>query len=72
MPRLSLDSIWQTTLPARCMAEIAAMWRNLAGILEEQSERKTCNPVLFRRAGETMSQLADAEESFFEAALEIS
>ena len=52
-------------LPA-AMREIAADWRALAAVLKEQSERETCDPILFARAGEKVGELADREQHFFE------
>ena len=57
-------------LPER-MTGIARQWRDFAAVLKEQSERETCSPELFRRAGEMMGGLADSEESFFRDALAI-
>ncbi len=51
------------------MDEIAAGWRDLAAVLKRQSERKTCDPELFREAGRMAGNLADSEERFFEGAL---
>lgn len=53
------------------MSAIAARWRELAGVLEEQSEAEVCRPELFSKAGMLMAELADAEESFFRAAREL-
>jgi hypothetical protein len=50
---------------SRAMAAIAARWRELAGVLQAQSERDVCDPSLFARAGAAMSAIADAEEAFF-------
>lgn len=47
------------------MHEIAGRWRELAGVLEEQSERDTCDPELFVRAGKLTARLANDEEAFF-------
>jgi len=51
------------------MDAIAAHWRDLAGVLKEQSERETCDPRLFIDAGHVAGGLADEEERFFRDAL---
>ncbi len=56
-------------LPAARMDAIAARWRDLAALLQEQSDRDTCDPALFARAGAVAAELADAEERFFSDAL---
>ena len=61
---LRVPALARVGLPAR-MYEIAAGWRALAAILEEQSERDSCAPELFVRSGEALAGLADAEEAFF-------
>ena len=48
---------------------IAARWRDVAGVLKEQSEREECDPDLFARAGMMVGELADLEEGFFRDAL---
>ena len=50
------------------MDEIAAGWRDVAALLEQQSERESCEPTLFEAAGRRVALLADAEEGFFEDA----
>ena len=52
-------------LPAARMDAIAARWCDLAAVLKEQSERRTCDPALFAQAGRITGELADAEEQFF-------
>ena len=61
---LRVPALARARLPAR-MHEIAAGWRALAEILEEQSERDRCAAELFERSGEALAGLADAEEAFF-------
>ncbi len=39
--------------------------RALAAVLEQQSERETCDPALFAEAGQRLHALADLEEAFF-------
>ena len=56
-------------LPADRMDAIAALWRDLAAPLKEQSEREQCEPVLFARAARIAEELGDAEERFFVDAL---
>ncbi|UCE85656.1 MAG: BtrH N-terminal domain-containing protein [Deltaproteobacteria bacterium] len=53
------------------MSEIAAGWRDLAAVLEEQSEREQCSAALFGRAGDLTTELADAEAGFFDALLKL-
>jgi len=53
------------------MHAIAAGWRDLAGTLEEQSDRDRCDPALFARAGEQTAALADREEAFFQRLREV-
>jgi len=48
------------------MDAIAAGWRDLAGVLKQQSELERCEPELFERAGEQLGELAGHEEGFFE------
>jgi hypothetical protein len=57
--------------PAGGMDAIAARWRDLAGLLKEQSERQDCDPDLFAGAGRIAGELADAEERFFSDALRV-
>jgi hypothetical protein len=57
-------------LPQR-MDSIASRWRDLAGVLKEQSERDDCAPALFEQGAALASELADHEESFFEQALDL-
>ena len=52
-------------LPAARMDAVAARWCDLAAVLKEQSERRTCDPALFAQAGRITGELADAEEQFF-------
>jgi hypothetical protein len=59
-----VPAIGSAGLPQR-MAALAARWRDLAAILKEQSERESCAPELFARAGVVMGELAAEEESFF-------
>jgi hypothetical protein len=54
---------------AERMHGIAARWRDFAGLLKQQSDRESCDPDLFVRAGHICGELADAEESFFSDAL---
>lgn len=49
------------------MQAVAAHWRELAATLKEQSERESCAPELFARAGEQVGELASEEESIFRA-----
>jgi hypothetical protein len=60
------------TLPAERMEAIASRWCDLAALLKEQSERATCDPALFEKAGDVAAELADAEERFFSDALAVS
>ncbi|MCP4005073.1 MAG: BtrH N-terminal domain-containing protein [bacterium] len=53
------------------MTAIAARWRDLATLLKEQSERESCEPALFTRAGEIAAELADAEHAFFTSLREV-
>ena len=57
-------------LPKR-MQDIAAGWRDLASVLKDQSERNSCDPALFTRAGGLTAVLADREEAFFEQQLSL-
>jgi len=54
------------------MHEIAGRWRDLSDVLKEQSERDTCDPALFSRAGTMAAKLADDEEAFFRRIREVS
>jgi hypothetical protein len=65
-----VPAIGTAGLPGR-MSAIAARWRELAAVLEEQSEGEVCRPELFSRAGAAMEELANAEESFFREAREL-
>ncbi len=62
-----VPALGEEGLPQR-MDAIAARWRELAALLEEQSERERCAPELFVRAGAAVGALADEEEAFFLAA----
>ena len=53
------------------MRVVAERWVDFARILEEQSERETCDPGLFEEAGRQMAGLADLEESIFRALLDL-
>ena len=53
------------------MDEAAARWCDLAALLKEQSERESCDPTLFGRAGEVAAELADREERLFAQALRL-
>jgi hypothetical protein len=55
--------------PAARMDEIAARWRAIARLLEQQSERDDCDPALFEEAGRQVSAVASEEERFFAEAL---
>jgi hypothetical protein len=57
-------------LPGK-MSAIAARWRELAGVLEEQSEGEFCRPELFSSARAVMLEIAEAEESFFREARDL-
>jgi hypothetical protein len=59
-----VPAIAAAALPER-MSSIAARWRDLATVLEEQSQRESCDPELFGEAGRITAELADREESFF-------
>ena len=63
-----VPQVARARLPER-MSEIAGSWRALAACLEDQSERETCDPSLFERAGRLTRDLADREERFFEDCL---
>jgi hypothetical protein len=49
---------------AQRMDEIADRWRALALPLEQQSERETCDPMLFAEAGRQLAELALLEGAF--------
>jgi hypothetical protein len=49
---------------AQRMDEIADRWRALALPLEQQSERETCEPMLFAEAGRQLAELAELEGAF--------
>jgi hypothetical protein len=61
----SIPAIGEAGLAAE-MHDIATDWRELAGVLKEQSERDTCDPTLFTRSGTLAARLADREAAFFE------
>lgn len=51
------------------MEHSADGWRDVAALLEQQSDRESCDPGLFARAGEKVAALADLEEGIFRDAL---
>jgi hypothetical protein len=57
--------------PVEAMDAIAARWCDLAAILKDQSERESCEPALFAKAGRVAADLADREERFFTEALRL-
>jgi hypothetical protein len=59
-----VPEIGEAGLPER-MECIAGHWRELAGLLKQQSEREVCEPALFAGAGRLAGRIADAEEGFF-------
>ena len=65
-----VPEIGEAGLAAR-MDEAAARWCDLAALLKEQSERESCDPTLFGRAGEVAAELADREERLFAQALRL-
>jgi hypothetical protein len=52
---------------AERMQSAADRWIDFSSLLEEQSVRETCDRALFEQAGEALAQLADLEESIFDA-----
>lgn len=63
-----VPELGEADLAAR-MERSAAGWREVAALLEQQSERESCDPGLFARAGEKVDALADLEEGIFRDAL---